>query len=164
MNLLFAIQLALLLSSATAHTIFQVSHWATTGHPTKLNQRLPGTPCKWCLPRPIKWYPSTLQPECKRYTALHKPISDFLGAQYVSDVNSKDIICNGGKIPFYQPISNKIISVPAGAELTAEWHASLILNDPNWINADPLPDNHRGPILVYLYVKFLLTQSLVAIF
>ncbi|TFK21469.1 glycoside hydrolase family 61 protein [Coprinopsis marcescibilis] len=113
MKAIFATQFALLLSYATAHTIFQELHVNGVSQGKLNGIRVPST------------------------------------QSFVSDVSSKDIICNGGQIPFYQPISDKVISVPAGAELTAEWHSSLN-NDPVWASVDPLPDNHRGPILVYL--------------
>ncbi|TBU22682.1 glycoside hydrolase family 61 protein [Dichomitus squalens] len=66
----------------------------------------------------------------------------------ITDVTSNDIICNGGINPYHQPVSNAVISVPAGATLTAEWHHTLnqTANDP----ADPIDPGHKGPILSYL--------------
>ncbi|TFK19875.1 endoglucanase II, partial [Coprinopsis marcescibilis] len=64
----------------------------------------------------------------------------------VYSVDSKDIICNTGLV---QPVSEKVISVPSGAELTTEWHPTTN-NDPSWAGSDPLPSDHRGPILAYL--------------
>ncbi|KAL9711176.1 hypothetical protein Ac2012v2_005716 [Leucoagaricus gongylophorus] len=43
----------------------------------------------------------------------------------IMDVNSDDIICNGGINPYHQPVSQKIITVAAGTQVTAEWHHTL---------------------------------------
>ena len=44
--------------------------------------------------------------------------------QPIMDVTSNDLICNGGINPYHQPISTAIINVPAGSQVTAEWHHS----------------------------------------
>ncbi|KAF6757592.1 glycosyl hydrolase family 61-domain-containing protein [Ephemerocybe angulata] len=67
----------------------------------------------------------------------------------ISDVNSNDIICNGGINPYRQPVSTKVIDVPAGAQVTAEWHHTLAGAQANDA-ADPIDPSHKGPVLVYL--------------
>ncbi|KAJ2916112.1 hypothetical protein MD484_g4293, partial [Candolleomyces efflorescens] len=67
----------------------------------------------------------------------------------ISDVNSNDIICNGGINPYRQPLSQKIIDVPAGAQVTAEWHHTLRGAEPN-NPSDPIDPSHKGPVMVYL--------------
>ncbi|KAH6911458.1 glycoside hydrolase family 61 protein [Coprinopsis sp. MPI-PUGE-AT-0042] len=64
------------------------------------------------------------------------------------DVTSNDIICNGGVNPYRQPVSNVVISVPAGANITSEWHRDL--NGPTGDVDDPFVQSHIGPILAYL--------------
>jgi cellulase len=71
--------------------------------------------------------------------------------QPISDVNSNDIICNGGINPYRQPLSQKVIDVPAGAQVTAEWHHTLRGAEPN-NPSDPIDPSHKGPVMVYLYV------------
>ncbi|TFK24833.1 endoglucanase II [Coprinopsis marcescibilis] len=65
----------------------------------------------------------------------------------VEDVNSKDIICHG-KWGFRLPISDKIVKVPAGANVTAEWHSYL--PGDQYTLLDPIALNHKGPIVAYL--------------
>ncbi len=65
------------------------------------------------------------------------------------DVNSNDIICNGGINPYHQPVSQKVITVPAGAQVTAEWHHTLDGANPS-DSADPIDPSHKGPVLAYL--------------
>lgn len=67
----------------------------------------------------------------------------------IMDVTSNDIICNGGINPYHQPVSQKVITVPAGAQVTAEWHHTLSGADPS-DPADPIDASHHGPILAYL--------------
>ncbi|KAF5360691.1 hypothetical protein D9756_004869 [Leucocoprinus leucothites] len=67
----------------------------------------------------------------------------------ITDVNSKDIICNGGINPYHQPVSQKVITVPAGAQVTAEWHHTLNGVDSSDA-ADPIDASHHGPVLAYL--------------
>ncbi|KAH6911459.1 glycoside hydrolase family 61 protein [Coprinopsis sp. MPI-PUGE-AT-0042] len=64
------------------------------------------------------------------------------------DVASNDIICNGGVNPYRQPVSNVVIPVPAGANITAEWHRDL--NGATGNADDPLFSSHMGPIMAYL--------------
>ncbi|KIK70433.1 glycoside hydrolase family 61 protein [Collybiopsis luxurians FD-317 M1] len=67
----------------------------------------------------------------------------------ITDVTSNDIICNGGINPYHQPISQTIITVPAGAQVTTEWHHTLAGADPT-DPADPIDSSHKGPVLAYL--------------
>ncbi|KAF9454848.1 lytic polysaccharide monooxygenase [Macrolepiota fuliginosa MF-IS2] len=67
----------------------------------------------------------------------------------ITDVTSNDIICNGGINPYHQPVSQSVITVPAGAQVTAEWHHTLdgaVSGDA----ADPIDSSHKGPVLAYL--------------
>ncbi|KAG8956481.1 hypothetical protein FRC03_010817 [Tulasnella sp. 419] len=69
----------------------------------------------------------------------------------ILDVNSNDIICNGGPNPLVTPYPTEIIDIPAGATVTTEWHHDL---QPNGYNAndsdDPIAKGHSGPIIHYL--------------
>ncbi|TFY83103.1 hypothetical protein EWM64_g911 [Hericium alpestre] len=67
----------------------------------------------------------------------------------ITDVTSNDVICNGGINPYHQPISNTIIPVAAGAQITAEWHHTLNGADPS-DSADPIDASHKGPLTAYL--------------
>ncbi|KDQ53033.1 glycoside hydrolase family 61 protein [Jaapia argillacea MUCL 33604] len=67
----------------------------------------------------------------------------------ITDVTSNDLICNGGINPYHQPISQAIITVPAGASVTAEWHHTLNGADPT-DPADPIDKSHKGPVISYL--------------
>ena len=70
--------------------------------------------------------------------------------------------------PYHQPVSKAVISVPAGATLTAQvrkpttymlnlvylspfrqWHHTL--NQASGDPADPIDASHKGPITAYLY-------------
>ncbi|KAI0337150.1 glycoside hydrolase family 61 protein [Trametopsis cervina] len=77
----------------------------------------------------------------------------------ITDVTSNDIICNGGINPYQQPVSQAVISVPAGATVTAEWHHTLnqAAGDP----ADPIDASHKGPVISYLAKVPSATQSTV---
>lgn len=59
------------------------------------------------------------------------------------DVTSNDLICNGGINPYQTPVSTAVISVPAGASVTAEWHHTLAGADPS-DSADPIDPSHHG--------------------
>lgn len=64
----------------------------------------------------------------------------------VTDITSNDIICNTG---FEQPVSDAVITVPAGATVTASFHktsAGYLGPDP----ADPLDPGDKGPLTAYL--------------
>lgn len=65
------------------------------------------------------------------------------------DVTSNDLICNGGINPYHQPMSQVVIDVPAGAQVTAEWHHTLSGADPT-DPADPIDPSHHGPVLAYM--------------
>ncbi|KAG6848657.1 hypothetical protein H0H93_015127 [Arthromyces matolae] len=60
-----------------------------------------------------------------------------------------DIICNGGINPYHQPMSQSIITVPAGATVTTEWHHTLAGADPTDAS-DPIDSSHKGPVISYL--------------
>ncbi|KAA1469894.1 glycoside hydrolase family 61 protein I [Dentipellis sp. KUC8613] len=67
----------------------------------------------------------------------------------ITDVTSNDLICNGGINPYHQPISKTVITVPAGAQVTTEWHHTLNGADPS-DPADPIDPSHHGPVMAYL--------------
>ncbi|KAG6818843.1 hypothetical protein H0H93_001105, partial [Arthromyces matolae] len=67
----------------------------------------------------------------------------------ITDVTSNDIICNGGINPYHQPMSQTIISVPAGASVTTEWHHNINGADAS-DGDDPIATSHKGPIISYL--------------
>ncbi|GJE95942.1 glycoside hydrolase family 61 protein [Phanerochaete sordida] len=67
----------------------------------------------------------------------------------VTDATSNGLICNGVENPFQQPVSDVIITVPAGATVTAEWHHTLAGADPT-DPADPVDPSHKGPVMTYL--------------
>ncbi|KAI0773543.1 glycoside hydrolase family 61 protein [Fomes fomentarius] len=75
----------------------------------------------------------------------------------ITDVNVQDIICNGISNPFHQPVSKTVIDVPAGGQVTAEWHHMLysVPNDQD----DPIAASHHGPIISYLAKVSDATQS-----
>lgn len=75
--------------------------------------------------------------------------SSFL--QPITDVTSTDVICNGGPNPLTH-LSDVVISVPAGATVTAEWHHTLD-SAGTGDSADPIDPSHKGPIISYLYVR-----------
>ncbi|KAJ6579682.1 glycoside hydrolase family 61 protein I [Mycena vulgaris] len=67
----------------------------------------------------------------------------------IMDVTSNDLICNGGINPYHTPLPNTTITVPAGAQVTAEWHHTLNGADPSDIS-DPIDTSHHGPVITYL--------------
>ncbi|KAJ7342665.1 glycoside hydrolase family 61 protein I [Mycena albidolilacea] len=67
----------------------------------------------------------------------------------IMDVTSNDIICNGGINPYHTPLPSTVITVPAGAQVTAEWHRSLAGADPA-DSSDPVDPTHHGPVITYL--------------
>ncbi|KAJ7275071.1 glycoside hydrolase [Mycena rebaudengoi] len=80
-----------------------------------------------------------------RLTGIRVP--DYNGP--IMDVTSNDIICNGGINPYHTPLPNATITVPAGAQFTAEWHHELNGANPS-DTSDPIDPSHKGPILTYL--------------
>lgn len=46
-------------------------------------------------------------------------------------------------------MSMAVIKVPAGAQVTAEWHHTLAGADPS-DSADPVDPSHKGPVISYL--------------
>ncbi|KAG9226256.1 hypothetical protein CCMSSC00406_0003135 [Pleurotus cornucopiae] len=67
----------------------------------------------------------------------------------IESVTTNDLICNGGINPYFQPISQTIIDVPAGAEVTAEFHHTIHGKNPGDLS-DPIDPTHKGPLLAYL--------------
>jgi len=67
----------------------------------------------------------------------------------ITDVTSDDLICNGGINPYQQPVSQVVITVPAGSPVTTEWHHTLAGADPS-DPADPIDPSHKGPLTTYL--------------
>ncbi|KAF4556543.1 putative glycosyl hydrolase family 61 protein 3 [Elsinoe fawcettii] len=68
----------------------------------------------------------------------------------IMDVTSPDIVCNGAVNTFSKPFPpTKIISVPAGASATAEWHHTLKGRDAS-DKSDPIDISHLGPTIIYL--------------
>ncbi|CAG7852201.1 Probable endo-beta-1,4-glucanase D Short=Endoglucanase D; AltName: Full=Carboxymethylcellulase D; AltName: Full=Cellulase D; Flags: Precursor [Serendipita indica DSM 11827] len=67
----------------------------------------------------------------------------------ITDVTSNDLICNGGPNPLTTPYPSTVIPVPAGAQLTAEWHHTLT-STPETDAEDPVAKGHNGPIMAYL--------------
>ncbi|KAJ7062755.1 glycosyl hydrolase family 61-domain-containing protein [Mycena amicta] len=67
----------------------------------------------------------------------------------IMDVTSNDLICNGGINPYHSPLPNTSITVPAGAQFTAEWHHTLDGADPT-DSQDPIDPSHKGPVITYL--------------
>ncbi|KAF7290218.1 CBM1 domain-containing protein [Mycena indigotica] len=67
----------------------------------------------------------------------------------ISDVTSNDIICNGGINPYHSPLPSSVITVPAGAQFTAEWHHTLNGADAS-DSQDPIDPSHKGPTITYM--------------
>ncbi|CCO29552.1 putative endo-beta-1,4-glucanase D OS=Neosartorya fumigata (strain ATCC MYA-4609 / Af293 / CBS 101355 / FGSC A1100) GN=eglD PE=3 SV=1 [Rhizoctonia solani AG-1 IB] len=67
----------------------------------------------------------------------------------ITDVTTNDVICNGGVNPLVTPFDKTVITVPAGATITHEWHHGLNGADPN-DGDDPIAPSHLGPVMVYL--------------
>ncbi|KAG8951664.1 hypothetical protein FRC03_012473 [Tulasnella sp. 419] len=69
----------------------------------------------------------------------------------ILDVDSNDIICNGGPNPLVTPYPTEIIDIPAGATVSTEWHHNL---QPDGYNSadgdDPIATSHKGPVIHYL--------------
>ncbi|GLB39541.1 putative glycoside hydrolase family 61 [Lyophyllum shimeji] len=76
----------------------------------------------------------------------------------ITDVNSNDVICNGGINPYHQPMSQTIIKVAAGSSVTTEWHHDLNGANPS-DSADPIDSSHKGPVMVYMAKVTNATQS-----
>ncbi|EAU86100.1 endoglucanase II [Coprinopsis cinerea okayama7 len=120
-NLFSLATLAVLLSSVSAHTIFQELHVNGVRQGRTVGIRVP-------------YYNGPIE-----------------------NVNSNDIICNGGINPYKTPISQTVIPVPAGATVTAEWRYTLDSKPGD--NSDPIDPSHKGPILAYLAKVPSATQS-----
>jgi cellulase len=62
----------------------------------------------------------------------------------VEDVSSPNLACNAGLTS-----SPDVVTVPAGATVTVEWHHTL---DPsqNGQGDDPISTTHKGPVMTYL--------------
>ncbi|KAG6854122.1 hypothetical protein C0991_010286 [Blastosporella zonata] len=74
------------------------------------------------------------------------------------DVTSNDVICNGGINPYHQPLSTTVIPIPAGAQVTAEWHHTLTSANTG-DTSDPIDPSHKGPVLAYLYAESLISRD-----
>ncbi|KAF7298907.1 Glycoside hydrolase family 61 protein [Mycena indigotica] len=64
----------------------------------------------------------------------------------VTNVNSADLTCNKN---FIQPVSQAVISVPAGSQVTAQFHktaAGYLGPDPS----EPLDPTNKGPVVAWL--------------
>ncbi|KAF8158211.1 glycoside hydrolase family 61 protein G [Crassisporium funariophilum] len=73
----------------------------------------------------------------------------------VTDVTSPNMVCNTN---FISPVSQTVIPVAAGSQVTAQFHktsAGYVGNDP----ADPLDPTNKGPIIAYLAAVPSATQS-----
>ncbi|KAJ7924364.1 glycoside hydrolase [Mycena leptocephala] len=73
----------------------------------------------------------------------------------ITDLSSPNLICNTN---FIQPVSQAVINVPAGSQVTAQFHrtsAGYIGPDP----ADPIDPTNKGPVLAYLAAVPSATQS-----
>jgi len=67
----------------------------------------------------------------------------------ITDVTSNDLICNGGINPYQTPVSQTVMTVPAGSQVTTEWHHTLAGADPS-DSQDPIDPSHKGPVISYL--------------
>lgn len=56
------------------------------------------------------------------------------------------------------PVSTDIITVPAGATVTAEWHHTLAGADPS-DPADPVDPSHHGKLIIILASVMLFTND-----
>ncbi|KAJ7695682.1 glycosyl hydrolase family 61-domain-containing protein [Mycena rosella] len=73
----------------------------------------------------------------------------------ITDLSSANLICNSN---YVQPVSQAVLSVPAGAAVTAEFHrtaAGYVGPDP----ADPIDPTNKGPVIAYLAAVPSATQS-----
>ncbi|KAG8928755.1 hypothetical protein FRC02_006502 [Tulasnella sp. 418] len=69
----------------------------------------------------------------------------------ITDVTSPSVICNGSPNPLTTPYPTDIITIPAGATVTTEWHHVLQPNGYNPSDSeDPIAKGHNGPIMHYL--------------
>lgn len=80
-----------------------------------------------------------------RFFSLTKQSSPRLKVpQPITDITSPNIICNTN---YVQPVSQTVISVPAGGQVTAQFHhtsAGFVGGDP----ADPLDPTNKGRALL----------------
>ncbi|KAF8147116.1 glycoside hydrolase, partial [Mycena galopus ATCC 62051] len=56
---------------------------------------------------------------------------------------------NANNQPVSRPLASTTITVPAGAEVTTEWHRTLDGADPS-DPSDPIDPSQHGPVLSYL--------------
>ncbi|KAK7048477.1 glycoside hydrolase family 61 protein G [Favolaschia claudopus] len=73
----------------------------------------------------------------------------------ITDLNSPNLICNTN---FVQPVSQAVIKVPAGGQVTAQFHrtgAGYTGPDP----ADPIDPTNKGPVVAYLAAVPSATQT-----
>ncbi|KIM29923.1 carbohydrate-binding module family 1 protein [Serendipita vermifera MAFF 305830] len=67
----------------------------------------------------------------------------------ITDVTSVYMSCNGGDNPLITPYPTAIVNIPAGAQVTTEWHHGGNGADAN-DGDDPIATSHLGPIMAYL--------------
>ncbi|KAH9480584.1 putative endo-beta-1,4-glucanase D [Psilocybe cubensis] len=75
----------------------------------------------------------------------------------ITDVTSKDVICNGGINPYRTPVSTTVIKVAAGSQVSAQFHYTLTSKTGD--HSDPIDPSHNGPVLAYLAQVPSATQS-----
>ena len=64
----------------------------------------------------------------------------------ITSVTGDSITCNTA---IHSPVSQAVVTIPAGAKVGAYWQHLLGSNDAN--DADnPIAASHKGPVLVYL--------------
>jgi len=77
----------------------------------------------------------------------------------ITDVTSADVACNGGPNPLVTPYPSEVITIPAGATVTTQWHYTLTSNTGDGGGAEPIDPSHKGPIMTYLAPVANATQS-----
>ncbi|KAJ7600768.1 glycoside hydrolase family 61 protein G [Mycena floridula] len=65
----------------------------------------------------------------------------------ITDLTSPNLICNTG---FIQPVSQTVLQVPAGAQVTAQFHHTSAGAPATKDPSDPTDPTDKGPILAYL--------------
>ncbi|KAJ6559069.1 glycoside hydrolase [Mycena vulgaris] len=71
-----------------------------------------------------------------------------VGVRAITDLSSASMACNTG---FVQPVSQTVIPVSAGSNVTAQFHhtsAGYVGPDP----ADPIDSTNKGPVIAYLII------------
>ena len=104
----YLLSIILLVGSASAHTIFQQLWVNGVGQGYNNGIRVPDY--------------DGVRIQLARVSATKL----MLCLQPITDVTSNDLICNGGINPYHQPLSKSILTVPAGAQVTAEVRSSCL--------------------------------------